>query len=367
MIEAIARFNSHVGSNPGRSGHSMSVEAGRILFEARDSLSRLFSIDDPMSVVFTSGMTHSLNLVIKGLLRDGGHVITTSMEHNSVMRPLRFLEETGLELSVVQCDDSGVSDPELIRKAVKGNTRLIIMNHGSNVSGTIAPVAETGRVAREEGVLFCVDSAQTAGCVPIDVNEMNIDLLCFSGHKGLLGPTGTGGLYIKKGLEKSLVPLMHGGTGSRSEYELQPDFMPDMFESGTLNILGIAGLLASVEFILSTGVENIRESEILLADALLNGLSGIPGVRVYGPLDLTRRTSVISFNIEGMYPSDVSLMLDEEHGILTRPGLHCAPSAHKTIGSFPAGTTRFSPGFFTTMGEIEEAIRAVHAIAVKNS
>ncbi len=366
MMEGMIDFNTRIGSNPGRSGHSMSIESGRTLFEARDVLSRLFNISDPMSVVLTPGITHSLNIVIKGLLKPGDHVITSSMEHNSVMRPLRELEQRGIELSVIGCGDSGIIDPDRVRSAIRGNTVLIIITHASNVTGSIQPVDDIGRIAREHGILFCVDSAQTAGALTVDVEAMNIDLLCFSGHKSLLGPMGTGGLYIRKGVEKRVEPLMQGGTGSRSEYELQPEFMPDRYESGTLNALGIAGLLKSVEFILEQKVEHIREKENRLVEQLVSGLSEIKGLTVYGPRSINQRTPAVSFNINGVSPSEAALVFDEEYGIMSRPGLHCAPSAHKTIGTFPAGTNRLSPGFFSTCDEIDAAVKAVHSIAARN-
>lgn len=363
MMEGMIDFNTRVGSNPGRSGHSMSIEAGRILFEARDALSRLFSIPDPMNVVLTPGITHSLNMVIHGLLKPGDHVITSSMEHNSVMRPLRELEMHGVELTVIGCGGSGIIDPDHVADSIRPDTSLIILTHASNVTGSIQPVTDVGRIAREHGVLFCVDSAQTAGGLPVDVEAMNIDLLCFSGHKSLLGPMGTGGLYIRRGVEKRIDPIMQGGTGSRSEYELQPVFMPDRYESGTLNVLGIAGLLRSVEFIMGQGVERIREKEKWLAGRLVSGLREINGVTIYGPQSPDLRAQAVSFNIDGVSPSEAALYLDEEHGIMSRPGLHCAPSAHKTIGTFPGGTNRLSPGYFSTEDEIDAAVMAVHSLA----
>ena len=366
MMEGMIDFNTRIGSNPGRSGHSMSIDAGRILFEARDVLSRLFNISDPMNVVLTSGITHSLNIVIHGLLKPGDHVITSSMEHNSVMRPLRELEQHGVQLTVLGCGDSGIIDPDQVRSSIRSDTALIILTHASNVTGSIQPVGDIGRIAREHGILFCVDSAQTAGAFPVDVEAMNIDLLCFSGHKSLLGPMGTGGFYIRRGVEKRIDPMMQGGTGSRSEYELQPEFMPDRYESGTLNALGIAGLLKSVGFILEQGVERICEKESRLVEQLVNGLAGIKGITVYGSRSIDRRAPAVSFNINGVSPSEAALFFDEEYGIMSRPGLHCAPAAHKTMGTFPSGTSRLSPGFFNTEDDIDAAVRAVHSLAVRN-
>ncbi len=350
------------GGSPGRSGHRMSVEAGRTILDSRDLLADLFNIEDPFQIVFTQNATEALNLSIFGLLGTDDHVITSSMEHNSVMRPLRYLEQNGLELSIIPCSENGDFDPDEITPLIKKNTRALFLTHASNVTGSIMPLSEAGKISREYGLVFCVDSAQTAGTIPIDVNDMNMDLLAFTGHKSLFGPQGTGGLYIRKGLEKDLSPILMGGTGSRSEFEEQPDFMPDKYESGTPNTPGIAGLGAGIDYILSEGIDIIRAREKALTDIFLDGLSSIAGVTIYGPTDKSKRTSVVSFNINGMSPSETALKLHEEHGIMSRPGLHCAPSAHKTIGSYPEGTVRFSFGYFNTEDEINIALEAVDAL-----
>lgn len=366
VVEAIVHFLTEIGANAGRSGHRLSIEAGRIVYETREALAELFNISDPLRIVFGHNVTEMINLVLTGFLRPGDHVVTSSMEHNSVMRPLRALEREGVEVSVVQCSREGSLDPADLEKALRSNTRLIVLNHASNVTGTILPVKEAGRIARQRGIFLLVDAAQTAGAYPIDAEADGIDFLAFTGHKGLFGPTGTGGLYIGPRVPlEELKPLKRGGTGSRSELEEQPDFLPDKYESGTQNAAGLAGLKAGVRFILEKGVEEIRRHELELTALLLEGLSSIERVKLYGPADLSMRVGIISFNIEGMEPSDVALALDEEFGIMCRPGLHCAPSAHRTIGTFPKGTVRFSVSFFNTKEEVEKAIEAVKKLARK--
>ncbi len=362
VIEAMNKFNLEIGSNPGRSGHHLSVESGRTIYDTREILAELFGISDPLRIAFTSNITHSLNIIIMGMLKPGDHVITTSIEHNSVMRPLRELETRGVELSVIPCDHTGLFDPENIHKHIKSNTKLIITTHSSNVTGTIIPVTEIGKIASQYGIPYCVDSAQSAGVIDIDVVKSHIDILCFTGHKGLFGPMGTGGFYIKKDLEKTIPSLIYGGTGSRSEHEIQPDFMPDKYESGTLNTIGIAGLYAGVQYINDTGLSAIHAKENSLLNKFITGVSEFKKVILYGTENLNYRTAVSAFNIEGLTPSDVSYYLDENYGILTRPGLHCAPSAHKTIGTFPSGTNRISFGYFNTPDEVDTVIKAIYEL-----
>jgi cysteine desulfurase family protein len=350
-----------VGANPGRGSNSLSLKAGSILLEAREGLARLFHIDQSSRLAFTLNITEALNIGLKGLLKPGDHVITSSMEHNAVARPLHRLSQTGVEWTPVQCSPEGFLDPQDVARAIKGNTRMICLLHASNLTGTIMPLAEIGRIAREHGLIFMVDSAQTAGVLPIDVDQYHIDVLTFTGHKGLLGPQGTGGLYLRSGL--SLTPLKEGGTGSLSQQLEQPDFMPDALESGTLNTPGISGLKAAVEFILSTGIDTIRDHEARLTGHLLDGLQEVHGVTVYGPKDSRRATAVVSFNIEGMDCGEVSLLLDQKFGIISRSGLHCAPLGHQTMGTIEMGTCRLSPGFFTTEEEIDRVVQAVSHIA----
>jgi cysteine desulfurase/selenocysteine lyase len=357
VIQAMNDFMSNVCANSGRSGHQLAIQASRIVYETREAIAEFFNVTNPMQIVFTMNATESLNLAMRGSLRAGDHVITSSMEHNSVMRPLRALEAQGVEVTVVQCSQQGFLDPADVEKAIKPNTEMIILNHGSNVTGSLAPVEDLGRLARTHDLLFALDAAQTAGAYPIDVQQINLDLLAFTGHKSLCGPPGTGGLYIREGIQ--LEPLKRGGTGSRSEEEHQPDFLPDKHESGTLNLVGIAGLGAGVQFVMREGVETIRENERNLTQRLIDGLLDIPEVTVYGGLNANRQIGVVSFNIEGISPSEVGLRLDDEHEIMCRVGLHCAPAAHKTIGTFPDGTVRFGLGTFTTEDEVDASIQAV--------
>jgi cysteine desulfurase family protein len=355
---AMDRFNRLIGGSPGRSGHRLSIEAGRIVLDAREGLARLFGVNDPFRIIFAKNATEALNLATAGLLKPGDHVITSGMEHNSVMRPLRDLVAEEVEVTVVGCSAEGELDWCAVEAAIKLNTRAIYLTHASNVTGTIMPVREVGKIARNRGIIFCVDAAQTAGMLPIDVSEMQVDLLAFTGHKSLYGPQGTGGLYIRAGLEESIRPLLAGGTGSQSEYEHQPDFMPDKFESGTLNTVGIAWLGAGVAFVQAHGGE-IRATESRITKLFLDGLKSIHGVNLYGPGDPDRQIPVVSFNIDGVSPSEAALALDERFGIMSRPGLHCAPAAHRTIGTFPGGTVRFSFGYFNTESEIDHALEAI--------
>lgn len=366
MINAMADFNAYVGANPGRSGHRLSIEAGRVIFNARETIASLLGAEDPLSVIFTRNATEGMNIVVRGLLCPGDHVVTSSMEHNSVMRPLRAMESEGVELSVVPCSTTGDISPDDIAAGIRENTRMIIVTHASNVTGTIMPIADIAEKARKNGVIVCVDAAQTAGSMPVDVLRDNIDILVFTGHKSLNGPQGTGGFYIRKGLEEMVNPLERGGTGSGSESEEQPDFMPDRFESGTPNTIGIAGLGAGAGYVAAVGVEAIRKKEIALTGLFLDGVSSIEGVRVYGDTDPATRVALVSFTIDGMSPSDISFSLDEGFNIMSRPGLHCAPSAHRTIGTFPCGTVRFSFGVFTTEEEIMTAIKAIETLARKS-
>ncbi len=358
-IRAVETCLRETGGSPGRSGHGMSIEASRVIFNARDALSRLFSIDDPLRIILTKNATEAINIVVFGFLQPGDHVITSSMEHNSVMRPLRAMEEKGIELTILPCSAEGELDPGAFVPAIQKNTKAIFLTHASNVTGTIMPVADIGRIAREHGLVFCVDAAQTAGAFPIDIRATDIDLLVFTGHKSLFGPQGTGGIYIRKGLEQVISPLMRGGTGSRSEYEQQPDFLPDKFESGTPNTAGYAGLTAGIDFILSRGLNAITAHEKHLTELFLQGIGDIAGITIYGIKDTARRIPVVSFNVRDMDPATVSLELDERFGIMSRPGLHCAPAAHKTIGTYPAGTVRFSFSYFNTEEQIITAIEAL--------
>ncbi|MFN2219734.1 MAG: aminotransferase class V-fold PLP-dependent enzyme [Anaerolineae bacterium] len=368
VVEAMTHFLEQVGANPGRSGHRLSLEAGRIVYEARELVATLFNASDPMRVVFGANATDGLNLALCGYLRGGDHVVTSSMEHNSVMRPLRALanrqESRAIELTVVPCSPQGFLRAEDLEAALRPNTAMIVLNHASNVCGTLLPVREAGTIARRHGCLLLVDAAQTAGAYPIDLEADQIDLLAFTGHKAMGGPMGTGGLVIGERVNLDrLSPLKRGGTGSRSEREEQPDFLPDAFESGTANAVGLAGLAAGVRWVLERGVDAIRQHEIARTRQLIAGLQEIDGVTVYGGLDAARQTATVSFTISEMEPSEVGLRLDDEYEILCRVGLHCAPAAHKTLGTFPKGTVRFAPGAFSTAEDVSRAVQAVREIA----
>ena len=361
-IKAMAEYSHSIGASPGRSAHRMSLDAGRVVLDARESLAELFGVKNLLRVVFTKNATESLNIAISGLLKPGDHVITSGMEHNSVMRPLRVMEKSGVELSIIPCSPSGEMDPDDVGRSIKKNTRAIYLTHASNVTGTIMPIAETGKIAREKGVIFCVDAAQTAGAIPIDVEKMFIDILAFTGHKSLFGPQGTGGLYMAEELEKEICPIMTGGTGSKSESEEHPDFLPDKYEAGTANVIGIAGLKAGIRFIRSVGIETIRKKESELTAILVEGLKSIPEVTLHGCGDAKKQTAVVSFNIEGMDCSIVAMALDEEFNIMSRPGLQCAPAAHRTIGTFSAGTVRLSLGYFLEKDDIQAVLSAVEKL-----
>ena len=364
VAEAMTHFAKEIGANPGRSGHRLAVEAGRTVYSAREAIAELFNGPDPLRVVFGQNVTESLNLALCGLLHPGDHIITSSVEHNSVMRPLRSLERQGVELTVAQCSPAGFLDPADIEAAVRPNTVMIALNHASNVVGTLLPVAEAGEIARRHGLLLLVDAAQTGGAYPTDVQSDAIDLLAFTGHKSLYGPMGTGGLIVGERVKaKQMAPLKRGGTGSRSGYEVQPDFLPDVYESGTPNAVGLAGLEAGLRWVLDRGVEMIRAHEVELGQRLIERLDEIAGVTVFGGLDANRQTATISFNIRGMPPSEVGSRLDEEYGIMCRVGLHCSPAAHRTIGTFPAGTVRFALGAFNSAQEVDAAVAAVGVLA----
>lgn len=361
VYEAMDNFNRHMGGNPGRGTHTSTLQSGSLLLAAREALAALFNIDDSANIAFTANVTMALNMGLKGCLNPGDHVITTNMEHNAVARPLFSMSQQGVEWTAVHCNSEGELEPEAVKKAIRPNTRMICMLHASNLVGTIMPIAEVGKIAREAGIVFMVDSAQTAGVLDIDVERHYIDILAFTGHKGLFGPQGTGGIYVKPDIH--LRPLLEGGTGSLSESLAQPENMPDRLESGTPNTPGIAGLLAGAKFIQETGRESIYQHEQKLTRALLEGMRKIEGIDIYGPGDSSLRTAVVAFNIVNTDCGEVSMLLEHEYGISTRSGLHCAPLAHKTLGSLQQGACRLSPGYFTTEGQIETVLRAIYAIA----
>ncbi|MBC8015931.1 MAG: aminotransferase class V-fold PLP-dependent enzyme [Sporomusaceae bacterium] len=360
---AVDHFNRNIGGNPGRGTTNFALTPASMVLETRVLLAQLFNISDPLRISFTLNITEALNVALKGSLRPGDHLIISSMEHNAVVRPAFALAELGLEITVIPCNSEGLLDTKALAKAIKINTKMVGLLHASNVTGTIQPIFEVGQICREQGILFLVDSAQSAGVLPIDVERQSIDILAFTGHKGLLGPQGTGGIYVRAGID--VKPLKEGGTGSQSHDTKQPQCMPDCLESGTLNTPGIIGLGAGVGFILEQGIDRIRFHEQKLTEILWENIKKINGVKMYGPAAVKDRTAVLSFTIGEMDSAQISFLLEREFGIVTRAGLHCTPLAHQTIGTLQQGTCRLSPGFFNTEGEMEAVIRGIATLAKK--
>lgn len=363
VYKAVDNFNRNIGGNPGRGTTSFAWTPANMVLETRELLARLFHIGDPLRIAFTLNITEALNLALKGTLKAGDHLIISSMEHNAIARPAFAMADQGLELTVIPCSTEGLLDPKAVLKAVKKNTKMVALLQASNVTGTIQPVEEVGRICREKGILFLVDTAQSAGVLPIDVDRQCIDILAFTGHKGLYGPQGTGGIYVRPGL--TVAPLKEGGTGSQSQDTKQPQFMPDCLESGTLNTPGIIGLGEGVRFVLEQGVAAIRLREEKLMSMLCSGLAEITRVKQHGLPLLDARTAVLSFTIDGMDSAQISFLLEQEYGIVTRGGLHCAPLAHQTMDTLEQGTCRLSPGLFNTEQQMEAVISAIAAIAQK--
>lgn len=381
VTRAMVEFLERSGANPGRSGHRLSAQAARIVHEGRLAVAGLLGVRDARQLIFTANATASLNLALNGFLRPGDHVVTTSLEHNSVMRPLRRLrEQRGVAVTLARADGRGVLDPQVVREALRPATRLVVVTHASNVTGAVVPLAEIRAAIGDLPLL--VDGAQTVGALPIDVNAPRIDLLAFSGHKSLLGPPGIGCLYV--GPELALEPLVVGGTGSGSESDAQPEVLPDLLESGTPNGVGIAGLGAAVRLLAEAGLPEIAGHKERLLDSLLCGLGEIEGVRIHGPgtaraipgaateaaagAAATRggaRVPIVSLTVRNLTVSDLAYRLDRRYGILARAGLHCAPQAHRTIGTFPEGTLRLSPGYLNTADEIALTLAALRELAAE--
>ncbi|WP_379155976.1 aminotransferase class V-fold PLP-dependent enzyme [Paenibacillus sp. sgz5001063] len=346
------------GANAGRGNHSLAMGAGRMLVRARSTLAELFSVSNAQNIAFTHNTTMGLNMAIKGTLQPGDHVVTTMTEHNSVRRPLEYLRQTlGISIDYVKVDREGQVDLLELKKTFKPNTKMMICNHSSNLLGSILPIGEIGDMAKSKGAVFLVDAAQSAGSITIDVNKMNIDLLAFPGHKGLLGPQGTGGLYIAPDLD--LIPLIHGGTGSQSENIEQPNVRPDRYEAGTQNGVGIAGLLAGVTKVKSLGLENIHHQEWELTQKLMEGLSAIHGIRLLGPAMGADRSGIVSFVIEGQDSADIAHRLDRNYNIAVRAGMHCTPLAHKVASTLDSGAVRASVGVYSTDDDINRILFAM--------
>jgi cysteine desulfurase / selenocysteine lyase len=365
VYDYMLKFYRETGVNPGRSGFDLAIEAGSLLDRLRKRLTKFFNGDQdcPERLCFGYNATDALNLIIFGLLAEGDHVITTHLEHNSVIRPINHLvRDSGVQATYIPFNDQGFIEPDAIRKAIRPNTKLVIVNHGSNVLGTVQPVAEIGSICREHNVLFAIDTAQTAGVIPIDMQGMNIDVLAFTGHKGLMGSTGIGGLCVRKHVE--LRQTRAGGTGVRSAYPYHLEEYPWRMEFGTPNMVGAAALWAGQDWLDKNGVEKTHAREMELAQKLVDGLRPIEGVKLYCCDSLKNHLSTVSMNIEGLEAGDVGTMLDVDHNVATRTGLHCAPLVHEQLGLVPIhGAVRFSIGAFNTEAHIAAALEGVRQIA----
>lgn len=360
--KAIRSYQEIIGASPARSGHTLGKKADDIVMETRQLLAKLFGVENPKHIIFTQNSTHSLNLIIKGCLKKGDHVVTTNLEHNSTLRPLESLRRLNLiTYTIVESDKDGLINPKDIEKAIKKNTKLIAVNHASNAIGVVCPIHEIGLIAKETKKLFLVDASQTAGVIPINVEKDNIDFLAFTGHKSLYGPSGIGGAYIKD--SATLDPLLEGGSGN-SLSPIQPGYLPEKFEAGTHNYMGIAGLNASLKDMQNERVATLAR-ELSLTEYLMKELIKIPGVTIYGTKDISKKVPVVSFNLERYFANQLSGILDQSYGILTRPGLHCAPFVHRTLGTSPTGTVRVSLGRYNTKKQIRHLLIAIKDLAQK--
>jgi len=357
VVKAMTKF----GANPGRGSHAMAIEGAKVIYETRELLAQLFNIDDPLRVIFTFNATDGLNLAIKGLLKPGDHVIVTSMEHNSVLRPVMELQKKGVENTIVSCETDGKVNVVDIENAIKSNTKLIVTTHVSNLTGTIFPIEKIGKMCKKHQITYLLDASQSAGVLDIDVKKCNIDFLAFPGHKGLLGPQGTGALLINSDVQMD--QLKEGGTGSESSNLSQPNFYPDKFEAGTPNLPGIAGLNSGLKYVMNRGTKSIYSHEKKLLDLFIDEMKKNDKIQIYGPEDINDRCGVVPINIIGVDSSEVAYLLDTKYDIAVRPGLHCAPLAHKTIGTENIGAVRFSVGPFNKKSDILLAVKALNEIS----
>ena len=366
VANAMSDYLTNYGININRGSYALAYDVEDIIYTTRQRLNNVFNSHDPSHVIFTQNVTMSLNMVIKGLLKSGDHVLVSTMEHNAVMRPLTQLLDNGITFDVIPCDVTGSIEIDAIESLIRPNTVAIIINHASNVCGTIQPIQSIGALCKAHNLHFIVDAAQTAGVIPINVKACHIDALCFTGHKGLLGPQGIGGIILTKEIAQTLTPLIAGGTGSFSHLETMPTHMPYAFEAGTLNLPGIIGLNEGLSYIEAVGMKNIHNHELALTKTFLECLRSITGINIIGKQDIQDRTAVVSITIDGMDPASIAYELESTYHIMTRVGLHCAPRAHQTLGTYPEGTVRFSFGYANTMEDIETALSALHKI-VKNT
>ena len=360
VVRAVTEAMCSLG-NSGRGVHSGALSASRIIYDTRAALAQLFGAESPERIAFTANSTESLNMAIKGVLKPGDHVITTALEHNSVLRPLFELEDRGVELTILPADSMGNIHFEDLEKEIRPNTRVIVTTHGSNLTGNLLPVERIGAVAQKRGLVYIVDASQTAGVFPIDVQKMHIDILCFTGHKGLLGPQGTGGIYVRDGVE--IRPLLSGGSGVQTYLRSHPPQMPTLLEAGTLNGHGIAGLGAAVGYLQETGLDTIRKTEQELMMAFYEAVREIPGITVYGDFTTSNRCAIVALNVRDYDSGEVSDVLSAEYGIATRPGAHCAPLMHKALGTVEQGAVRFSFSHYNTKEEILIAVSALRELA----
>lgn len=363
VIDAVVNYMTNIGSNPGRGSYNNALEGSRIVYNCREELCNLFNFQKPENVIFMPNITYSLNVLIKSIVKDNWHVIISSMEHNSVLRPIFQLKEAmNIDIDVIQCSEEGFINLDDFKSKIRDNTKLVILSHASNVNGSIQPLYQIGKICRNKGIYFIIDSAQTAGSLEVDFKALNCSALAFTGHKSLLGPQGIGGFLIDDELNNLSIPYIVGGTGSLSSQVTQPDFLPDKFESGTLNTPGIAGLLEGIKFIDKEGLGTIKNHENDLTKYFIENLLNMEDIIFYGSTNTELRTPTISINFKHRDSSEISYLLDSQYGIMTRTGLHCAPLAHKTIGSYPIGTLRFSIGYFNTKQEIKYTIDSLHNI-----
>ncbi len=364
VAQSMSDYILNVGTNVNRGAYSASYEAENTLYETRELICQLFNFNKPENVIFTKNVTESLNVLIKGLLKSGDHVVVSSMEHNAVMRPLNALGKN-IEYSKVKCSNLGELDFKDFKNSLKPNTKAVVMTHASNVCGTILDLENVGKICKEKGIYFIIDSAQTAGFLDIDFNKLNADAVGFTGHKSLLGPQGIGGFVINDSIVDEMNTFIEGGTGSLSDTEVQPNYMPDKFEAGTLNIPGIYGLNTSLKFILKEGLNSIREKELKLLDKFIQDIYNIKNIEIIGKKTLDKRTGILSLDFTNNDNGIISHELSKNFGIMTRCGMHCAPSAHKTLGTFPRGTVRFGISHFNTLEEIEYTINSINSIINK--
>lgn len=362
VVQKMMAYMNQIGANVGRGGYQTAYAAGGVVLDTREHLAAFFGFQYPSHVLFTPNVTFSLNLLLKGLLKPGDHLLVSSMEHNAVMRPLNQLTGNGISFDRIPCDSQGRLLLEGMESLLKPNTKGIVMTHASNVCGTLLPIEQVGKFCKAHNLFFGVDCAQTAGSIPINMEEMCIDALAFTGHKGLMGPQGIGGLLIHPKLAEKMEPLVVGGTGSFSHQEEVPTLLPDRFEGGTLNLPGIYGLNAALEFLEQTGIQEIQEQERALTDRFLKGAASLTGVQVVGTGDASRSSGMVSLVFPHLDQGELAFLLDSQYGIMTRCGLHCAPNAHKTLGTYPKGTIRFSFGYFNTAHQIDYTLEALEQI-----